>query len=135
MSEVAVSAARYVVNVEGVVVRDGRYLLAVRGEAETHAPGTLSPPGGEGRGCCGGGRMWWRLCAARSARKPASRSRDEIIYLGSSIRRLTRLSAVNIVFLCRYRSGIATPADVAEVAEVAWLTAAEAHLARLSCHR
>jgi 8-oxo-dGTP pyrophosphatase MutT (NUDIX family) len=44
-------ADTYIVNVEGAIVRDGRYLMVVRGEEE-YAPGGLSFPGGkvEGQG-------------------------------------------------------------------------------------
>ena len=37
----------YIVNVEGAVVKDGRYLMIVRGEQESHAPGALTFPGGK----------------------------------------------------------------------------------------
>jgi 8-oxo-dGTP diphosphatase len=37
----------FIVNVEGVVRRGERYLLTVRSERESHAPGTLSLPGGK----------------------------------------------------------------------------------------
>jgi 8-oxo-dGTP diphosphatase len=39
----------YIVNVEGAVVRseDGRYLMVVRGEQESHASGALTFPGGK----------------------------------------------------------------------------------------
>lgn len=38
---------RDIVNVEAAIVRDGRYLMIVWGEEESHAPGTLSIPGGK----------------------------------------------------------------------------------------
>ena len=37
----------YIVNVEGAIVRDGRFLMAVRSEQEAHAPGTLALVGGK----------------------------------------------------------------------------------------
>jgi len=43
-------ADKYVVNVEGVIFRDGRYLLIVRGTEEDHAPGGMAPPGDYGDG-------------------------------------------------------------------------------------
>ena len=36
----------FIVNVEGAILRGERYLMIVRGEAESHAAGTLSMPGG-----------------------------------------------------------------------------------------
>jgi 8-oxo-dGTP pyrophosphatase MutT (NUDIX family) len=41
------AAILYVVNVEVAVVWEGRYLLLMRAETESHAAGTLSPPGGK----------------------------------------------------------------------------------------
>ena len=35
------------VDVEGAVYKDGRYLMIVRGKDSSHAPGTLSFPGGK----------------------------------------------------------------------------------------
>lgn len=37
----------FVINVEGVIERDGQYLMIVRGSNESHAPGALSFPGGK----------------------------------------------------------------------------------------
>lgn len=37
----------YIVNVEEAILKDGRYLMVVRGEAETHARGALTFPGGK----------------------------------------------------------------------------------------
>ena len=37
----------FVVNVEGAIERNGRYLMIVRGPGESHAPGALSFPGGK----------------------------------------------------------------------------------------
>lgn len=39
-------ARSYVINVDGAVVRDGRYLLVERAASEDHAAGTLGLPGG-----------------------------------------------------------------------------------------
>lgn len=39
-------AERYLVKVEGFVVRGGRYLMTVRSEQVAHAPGALGPPSG-----------------------------------------------------------------------------------------
>ena len=45
----AMLADRYIVNVEGAIVKDGRYLMVVRGEEE-YAPGGLNFPGGKVEG-------------------------------------------------------------------------------------
>jgi 8-oxo-dGTP diphosphatase len=38
---------KYIVNVEGAIVRGEKYLMIVRGQGETHAGGTLSFVGGK----------------------------------------------------------------------------------------
>ena len=40
-------SASFVVNTQCAVVRNGRYLMIVRGEREMHAPGELGFPGGK----------------------------------------------------------------------------------------
>ena len=42
-------ADKHIVNVEGAIVKDGRYLMIVRGEEE-YAPGGLTLPGGKVEG-------------------------------------------------------------------------------------
>ena len=41
------AAPRFIVNVQCAVVRDGRYLMIVRGDGVGHAPGVLAFPGGK----------------------------------------------------------------------------------------
>ena len=37
----------YIVNVEVIIVKEGRYLMVTRGEQEIHSPGVLTVPGGK----------------------------------------------------------------------------------------
>ena len=125
MSAQAESPARYIVNVEGVVVRDGRYLLTVRGEREAHAPGTLSAPGGKVEGVVTATNVLEQTVRREVLEETGVEIGDEITYLGSSAFITDYGGAVvNIVFLCHYRSGTATP-DADEIASVTWLTAAD----------
>lgn len=118
-------ADRYIVNVEGIVVRDGRFLLGVRSEAEEHAPGTLAPPGGKVEG--GAAAHILEETARREVREEVGvEVADEITYLGSSLFvTAAGVPVVNVVMLCRYRAGTAAPVAADEFSSVAWLTAAE----------
>ena len=51
---------------------------------------------------------------------------DEMAYLRSSAFLAEGDPVVDVVLLCRWKSGEAHPADPAEVAAVRWMTAAEA---------
>jgi 8-oxo-dGTP diphosphatase len=125
MSTPTVPADRYIVNVEGVVARDGRYLLTVRGEGEAHAPGTLSPPGGKVEGITSAANVLEETVRREIREETGVEIGDDFTYLGNSAF-VTDYGevVVNIVFLCPYRSGVARP-DEEEIAAVAWLTAAE----------
>lgn len=116
----------YIVNVEAAVVRDGRYLMIVRSEQESHAPGTLSVPGGKVEGA-GIVNNILEETARREVREEVGiEIEDELIYVESkSFVTDDGDPVVDIVFLCRYRSGEATAIDAAEVAGLSWMTAAE----------
>lgn len=117
---------KYVVNVEAAAVWDGRYLLIVRGADESHAPGMLSLPGGkvEHAGNAAG------VLEATLRRELREEVDVEIegapIYIDSTAFVADDgTPVINVVFLCRCRSGDARAIASEEVAQVAWMTAAE----------
>lgn len=115
---------RYIVNVEGAIVHDGRYLLVVRGEEEEHAAGVLALVGGKLEGtdeelhAC-------EDCLRREIREEVGVEVGEMTYLYNNI--FGAEPVLDIIYLCRYASGAPTITDPGEVAEILWLTAAEAH--------
>lgn len=116
----------YVVNVEVAIVRDGRYLLIVRGAAETHAPGTLSLPGGKVEGT---GQIDDVL--EETARREAAEEVGLDIAGPLAYVRSTGFVSddgdpvVDVVFLARTAAGDAIAREPDEVAGIVWLTAAE----------
>ena len=84
----------FVVNVEGAVEKEGRYLMIVRGADVAHAPGALSFPGG---------KVDMRYVESRRF------DTDD----GKQV--------LSVTFRCRYRSG-APSADPAAVQAVRWMT-------------
>lgn len=116
----------YIVNVEGAIVRDGRYLLIVRGAEESHAAGDLSLVGGKVEGIDALANALEETLRREIREEVGVEVDDEMIYLSS-----TRFTAddhdvvVDIVFLCHYQSGTPTIFDPGEVAEILWLTADE----------
>lgn len=117
---------RYIVNVEAAIVRDGRYLLVVRGEEEEHAPGTLALPGGKVEEA---GRVADVLeeTTRREVAEEVGVTLDTDLAYVHSVAFTTDYGApvVDVVFLCRDTGGDAAALDAGEVAAVAWMTAAE----------
>lgn len=117
--------ARHIVNVEGAIVKDGRYLMIVRGEEE-YAPGGLSIPGGKVEGTESANNILEETLRREIAEEVGLEIRDEMAYLRSNAFVAEGNPVVDVVFLCRWKSGTAVAADPTEVADPRWMTAAEA---------
>lgn len=119
-------ADRYVVNVEGLVLREGRYLLATRSADEDHAPGGLAPPGGKVEGLAGAAHILEETLRREIREEVGLELDEEMVYLESnSFVADDGDPVVDIVFLCRYKSGTAAALDLAELTAVRWMTAEE----------
>jgi 8-oxo-dGTP diphosphatase len=117
---------RYIVNVEAAIVRDGHYLLIVRGAGEAHAPGTLSLVGGkvEGQGQI---EDVLEETARREVAEEVGVTLDAPLAYVRSVAFVADdgVPVVDIVFLGRYAGGEPTVYDQEEVTAIRWLTAAE----------
>ena len=112
----------FVVNVEGAVEKDGRYLMIVRGADVAHAPGALSFPGGKVEASDGPDNALESTLRREIREEVGVEVEDEMRYVES--RRFDTddgKQVVGVTFLCRYRSGAPT-ADPAEVQAVRWMT-------------
>ena len=118
-------ADRYIVNVEGAIAKDGHFLMVVRGKEE-FAPGGLNFPGGKVEGVEGADDVLEETLRREIAEEVGLEVEDEMAYLRSSAFLAEGDPVVDVVFLCRWKSGRAVAADPAEVAAVRWLSAAEA---------
>lgn len=118
-------ADKYIVNVEGAIVKDGRYLMIVRGEEE-YAPGGLNFPGGKVEGAGNLDDILEETLRREIAEEVGLDIHDEMDYVRSSAFVADGDPVVDVVFLCRYKAGTAVAADPAEVAAVRWMTASEA---------
>jgi 8-oxo-dGTP pyrophosphatase MutT (NUDIX family) len=117
-------ADRYIVNVEGAIVKEGRYLMAVRGEGE-YAPGALSFPGGKVEGAGIAADILEETLRREIVEEVGLEVHPEMAYVRSSAFLAMGEPVVDVVFLCRWQAGSAVAADPAEVAAVHWLTPAE----------
>jgi 8-oxo-dGTP diphosphatase len=117
-------ADTYIVNVEGAIVKDGQYLMVVRGEQE-YAPGGLNFPGGKVEGVTSLDDVLEETLRREIAEEVGLEVHDEMAYLRSSAFVAEGDPVVDVVFLCRHKAGTAFAADPDEVAAVRWMTAAE----------
>ncbi|MBN1810941.1 MAG: NUDIX domain-containing protein [Anaerolineae bacterium] len=115
----------YIVNVEGAVVKDGRYLLIVRREGEEHAAGALAFPGGKVEDNEMVSGVLEETLRRELREEVDIEVDDEMMYVDSASFVAGDDPVVDIVFLCRYRSGEPRPCDPEEVAAVQWMTLAE----------
>ncbi len=116
----------YIVNIEGAIVRDSRYLVVIRGAGESHAAGALALVGGKLEG------MDERVNALeatlrREILEEVGVEVGETIYLYDNVFRARgdSVAVLDVIFLCQYQSGEASALDPDEVAAVYWLTADE----------
>lgn len=116
----------FIVNIEGAIWHEGRYLTIIRGAEESHAAGTLSFVGGKVETDVPHENAIFENTLRREIREEVGLEIEQPTYVES--RMFTTGDSepvINIVFLCRYQSGTVTIADPGEVAGFAWLTPAE----------
>ena len=117
---------RYIVNVEGAIVRDGRFLMAVRSEREAHAPGTLALVGGKVEVVGNASDVLEETLRREIVEEVGVTIAPELAYIHSTAF-VTDYGTpvVDVAFLCRHAAGEPVAVDPNEVAAVVWLTAAE----------
>lgn len=118
------SIIHYIVNVEGAVVRDGRYLLVIRGAGETHAAGMLSLVGGKVEDALKEDNVLEETLK-REIQEEIGVTISDIIYVHSTAFVAEGDPVVDVVFLCKWSDGEPTIVDVNEVADIRWLSANE----------
>lgn len=111
----------YVVNVDGVVVRDDEYLLIERGADEAHASGLLAFPGGKVEQPPGGSDTIERT-VRREIFEEVGVEVGTVEYVHSSTFEANSVQCLNIVTRCEYVSGEAYPRAEGEVAATHWLS-------------
>ncbi|CAA9580469.1 MAG: hypothetical protein AVDCRST_MAG49-4707 [uncultured Thermomicrobiales bacterium] len=120
------AGGRYVVNVEAVIARRGRYLMTVRGDGEPHAAGTLSVPGGKVEGGADGDDVLEATLRREVAEEVGLTVGDELVYLESkAFVADDGTPVVDVVFLCRLLADDPVRAAPDEVGAFRWMTAAE----------
>jgi 8-oxo-dGTP diphosphatase len=116
--------ARFVVNVEVAVVRDGRYLMVVRSAREALGAGSLAFPGGR----LEDGALEDALEheARREVLEETGVTAGETAYVESHTFTVAGERVFDAVLLARYAGGEAAALDPEEVQSVHWLAFDEA---------
>lgn len=116
----------YIVNVEGFIADNDRYLMVIRSDREEHAPGTLSVPGGKVETAGFAAAILEATLRREIMEEVGVEVEAEMTYIESKLFTIDNgVAVVDIVFLCRYRSGTPTALDPAEVAALQWMRAAD----------
>lgn len=115
----------FAVNVEGAIYRDGKWLLIRRSEKEDHAGGSLSLVGGQ----CDREGVSSDILERTLEREIFEEVGCEVADLkyvnSSSFVTDSGVHVVDIVFLCRHRSGEPYAKSADEVDEVLWMSTDE----------
>lgn len=116
----------YLVNVEAAIFNeDGKWLVVERSQTEPHAAGMMAWVGGKVEDT---GRISNILETSlkREVLEEVGIEIEVLQYIESaSFTTDDKREAVNVVFLCKHKSGEAKPNDPDEVAQVYWITAKE----------
>ncbi len=119
---------KVIVIVEGAIFKDGRYLLVVRGEQEDHAPGILALVGGkvEVFEDPAQDNVLENTLRREILEEVTIEIEDEMAYVESDAFPTDAGDpVVDVIFLCKYKSGTPSIGDEEEVAGLNWMTAQE----------
>ncbi|WP_096435015.1 NUDIX hydrolase [Alteribacter populi] len=112
----------FIVNVEGAVFHNGKWLIIKRSAKEDHGPGMLSLVGGKAEREGNTTDILERTLKREIEEEVGIRVKEGMHYVhNTSFVSDTGIHVVDIVFLCEYESGIAHPKSHEEVAGVYWM--------------
>ncbi|KKI90003.1 DNA mismatch repair protein MutT [Bacillus sp. SA1-12] len=116
----------FIVNVEGAIRKNDKWLIIERSKKEEHAGGLLSLVGGKVDGEGNSSNILERTIKREIIEEVGVKVIDKVYYVHSkSFVTDKGENVVDIVFLCEYESGEAFPKSPDEVEEVLWLTTEE----------
>jgi len=116
----------FIVNVEGAVRKNDKWLIIERSKKEEHAGGLLSLVGGKVDIEGSSSNILERTVKREILEEVGVKVKDSLTYVNStSFVTDTGQNVVDVVFLCEYESGEALPIIPDEVEKVFWLTSEE----------
>lgn len=116
-----------IVNVEALILKDNKWLFVKRSMDEGHAAGSISLVGGKVEDSTSVDEVLEKNLKREIREEVGIEIEEEMTYIASShFISDDKESVVDIVFLCKYKSGIAKAQDKNELTDVFWLTSEEA---------
>ena len=112
----------YIVNVDGVVVRDDAYLLIERGANENHASGLLAFPGGKVEQQPGNENAIETTVRRELSEEVGVEVGTVEYVLSTTFETDDGSQCLNIVMLCEHGAGNAHPRASDEAAAIHWLS-------------
>ncbi len=115
-----------IVNVEGAIYKEDKWLMIKRGQGESHAPGRIALVGGKVEEAAEfeiSMHILERTLKREIKEEVGIEVEDKMSYIVStSFISDSGNPVVNVVFLCKYKSGDARVQDPNEIEEVYWMT-------------
>lgn len=116
----------YIVNVEAAIYDNDKWLIIKRSEMEEHAPGLLSMVGGKVETNINEDNILEKTLIREIAEEVGIEVFEPLQYVESKSFTTDKGQAVvDVIFLCRYKSGRPRCVSEDEVSEVHWMTCEE----------
>jgi len=116
----------YIVNVEAAIYKNDKWLIIKRSEKEEHAPGLLSMVGGKVETELSENNVLEDALVREITEEVGINVCERIYYLESkSFISDKGQMVIDIVFLCKYKSGEPKSMSADEVSEVYWMSSTE----------
>ncbi|MGG0719039.1 NUDIX domain-containing protein [Robertmurraya massiliosenegalensis] len=114
----------FIVNVEGAIFKDDKWLIIERSKKEEHAGGLLSLVGGKVEQEGNSSDILERTVKREIYEEVGVKVKEQLKYVHcTSFVADSRKNVVDIVFLCEYESGKAIANSHDEIESVNWMTA------------
>lgn len=116
----------FVVNVEGAIRRNDKWLIIERSKKEEHAAGMLSLVGGTVEREGASSHILERTVKREIFEEVDVKVKDKLTYVNNTSFVTDRgVHVIDVVFLCEYESGEAFPKSPDEVEKIFWLSTEE----------
>lgn len=124
--DIKVNYNLYIVNVEAAIYMGNKWLIIKRSEKEEHGPGLMSLVGGKVETNIAEDGVLEGTLRREIMEEVGIEVSDTIHYLESkSFLLADGQVVVDVVFVCKYKSGEAKPVATDEVGEIYWMTCEE----------
>ena len=122
---IKISPYFYIVNVEAAIFKEEKWLLIERSEKEEYGGGLISFVGGKVDKTEDIGDILEKTLIREIYEEIGVEIEDQMTYVNSSLFIAAEEPVVDIIFLCKYKSGVPHCKSPDEVAKVYWMTIEE----------